>query len=161
MRGPNGRWLTHPLLMDRWPCHKEDAGGRKKAEDEKAKVDEIKEAEQWLSSDTPFCVILDKSGSDGRWQGREWGTNHKEQLLCFTLQWALCWYSSDTVRSQQVWKHSVTHRCVSVIEDPCEHCVRACVCVFNSLINYLTTCHKGNRICLSRLPPFSNKRTHK
>lgn len=45
--------------------------GRKKAEEEKAKVDEIKEAEQWLSSDTPFCVILDKSGSDGRWQGRE------------------------------------------------------------------------------------------
>lgn len=45
----------------------------------------VKEVERWLSFDTPFCVIPDKSGSDVRWGGRE---EQKEEVLCFTLQWA-------------------------------------------------------------------------
>lgn len=36
-------------------------------EEEKGKVDGVKEVERWLSFDTPFHAILDKSGSDVRW----------------------------------------------------------------------------------------------
>lgn len=44
-------------------------GGRDK--EEKGKVERVKEVERWLSYDTPFRVILDKSGSDVSWRGRE------------------------------------------------------------------------------------------
>lgn len=136
MRGRNGRWLTHPLLMARWPHREEDKGGKTGSRERKERG------------------ILIKSGFDvGRWR-RKWGgrNRRKSYLMChcsgrqvslLVLQW-------DCMKPAGMETLCNIHVLVQLRM----HTNIVCVCVFNSLINYPSACQRGNRIYSTCLPPL-------